>query len=82
MELSLFLAGIVVVHVLVWGMIRQLRREGQRLRRYHLATFTAIELVSGIVLVMSGSVYLLVWFAVNAAFVLLSLQLSPPRRFP
>ena len=79
MSLSLFLAGIVVAHVLVWGMVRQMRRDGQRIRRYQLFGFAAMEALFGGLLLLTGSLSLLVWFGVNAAFVILATRLNPPR---
>jgi hypothetical protein len=71
--------GIVLVHALVWGMVKQMRREGQRLRRIHLAGFWALELVLGLAVWQTGSLSLLVWVAVNAAILGLLTRVSPPR---
>jgi hypothetical protein len=61
-------------------MVRQMRREGQHIRRYQLAGFLLLELGLGIILAVTGSLQLLVWVAVNALFVAFAGRLEPPRR--
>jgi hypothetical protein len=80
MELSLFLAGIVITHVVVWGMVRRMQSEGQHLRRYQLIGFGLMEVAFGLVLYLTGSPTLLVWLAVNAAFTYIASRLNLPPR--
>lgn len=81
MALLALVAGILVTHALVWGMVRQMRREGQRIRRVQLIGFWALEIVLGVLVWQSGSWPLFVWLAVNAA-VLAWLPRIPPPRYP
>jgi hypothetical protein len=81
MGLVTLLAGILVTHVVVWGIVRQIRRDGQHLRRYHLAAFCALEALIGVVIWQSGSWPLLVWMAINAGVFAFLSDLAPPRRY-
>ena len=80
MEPILLLASVVLGHVLVWGIVKQMRREGKRVRRFQFAGFVALEVALAAWLVQADSLWLLAWLAANAAMTLVATSVSPPRR--
>jgi hypothetical protein len=78
--LIVFVLGIIVVHGIVAGTLRQMRRDGQAVRRYHYIAFAAMEAGLGLLLVLSDDLMLFFFLAGNAFFVLLQALLPPPRR--
>ena len=81
MEPIVLLAGILLGHIVIWGIVSQMRRERKRVHRYQLAGFVGLEVALGVWLVHTSSLPMLAWVAANAAMTLIAANMpAPPAR--